>query len=61
MALEKSAVREEQWKLEQTQALMRWLETGDDDQDLKFEWLKERCCPGTGHWITENDKFRSWL
>ena len=60
-ALEDSTVREQRWRSEQAQALMKWLETGNDDQDLKFGWLKERCCPGTGRWIIENEKFRSWL
>ncbi|KAF5982359.1 NACHT domain-containing protein [Fusarium bulbicola] len=60
-ALEHSATREQRWEAEQSQALMKWLEAGDNDQDLKLEWLKERCCPGTGSWIVQNDKFRSWL
>ncbi|RYP58606.1 hypothetical protein DL770_010393 [Monosporascus sp. CRB-9-2] len=50
-ALEDSTVREQRWESEQSQALMKWLETGDNDQELKLEWLKGLCCPGTGRWI----------
>lgn len=60
-ALDDSVVREKRWESEQAQALMRWLDTGDNDQELKFEWLKDRCCEGTGRWILQNAKFRSWL
>jgi hypothetical protein len=60
-ALDDSINQEQRWESEQVQALMKWLESDDNDQELKFEWLKERCCPGTGRWIIGNAKFRSWL
>ncbi|RFN46906.1 nacht domain-containing protein [Fusarium flagelliforme] len=60
-SLEDATVQERRWQSTQAQTMMKWLETGDNDQELKLDWLKGRCCPGTGSWITSNEKFRSWL
>jgi hypothetical protein len=58
---EHSMSREIQWKSEQLQSVLNWLETGESDPELKLEWLRSRCYEGTSQWITKAAKIRSWL
>jgi hypothetical protein len=58
---ERSQQREHQRNVEQRQVVLDWLGTGHRDQEMKLEWLQNRCYEGTSSWITTNSKFRSWL
>ncbi|KAI8622934.1 hypothetical protein F5Y19DRAFT_468906 [Xylariaceae sp. FL1651] len=53
--------REYQRNAEQLQAVLDWLEASRSDQEMKLEWLQNRCYDGTSSWITSNSKFRAWL
>ncbi|KAF2963927.1 hypothetical protein GQX73_g9643 [Xylaria multiplex] len=54
--------RESQRHTEQLQAVLDWLTANENqDQEMKLEWLSNRCHEGTSSWITNNPKFRAWL
>lgn len=59
--MDESVVREKRWESEQLQAVLNWLNAVENEQDIKHEWLKEQCFPGTAQWIVQNSKFRSWM
>ncbi|KAI1399172.1 hypothetical protein F4819DRAFT_429846 [Hypoxylon fuscum] len=60
-SMDESVVREKRWESEQLQAVLNWLNAVENEQDIKHEWLKEQCFPGTAQWIVQNSKFRSWM
>jgi len=59
--LERSTRSERRWESEQTQAVLKWLEIGEANQELLLEWFMGHACEGTGHWITRNHQFRTWM
>jgi hypothetical protein len=60
-SLEDAVAKEKRWESEQLQGVMNWFDAMKNDQELKLEWLKDCCCPGTLYWIVQNPKFRSWM
>lgn len=56
-----STNREEQWRTQQLNAVLGWLEASDADQEEKLERLKGRCYKGTLQWATKSPKVRSLL
>lgn len=59
--VEASAQRETQWRTQQLNTVLSWLEASDTDQEMKLEWLRSRCYGGTLQWATKSPKLRRWL
>ncbi len=60
-SLEDATIWEKRWETQQLEAVVKWLDATNNDQQVKLEWLQEQCCSGTMHWIAQNTKFRSWM
>lgn len=55
------AQRESRWRTQQRTDVLRWLDASDTEQEMKLEWLRNRCYEGTLGWVTKSPKLRAWL
>lgn len=53
--------KERRWEIERREAVLGWLQASDINQEVKLEWLRDRCTEGTSSWITQSSSFTNWL
>ncbi|KAM6529652.1 hypothetical protein FALCPG4_007781, partial [Fusarium falciforme] len=58
---EKSNQRVDEYRAQQLNAVLKWLEASDIEQEQKLEMLQNRHYEGTLNWISSSPKLRAWL